>query len=83
MVPARVLTARVLARPGTPFEEDVPVGQQADQQPLQQAPLTHDHPVHFGEDLGSLVSLVRGSGGGPARGLEEVGDRTGLRWRIH
>jgi hypothetical protein len=41
---ARVFTARVLARPGTPLYEEVPPGQEGHQHPLQEEVLAHDDP---------------------------------------
>ena len=40
---ASVLTVSVLARPGHAFEQHVPAGEQADQQPLEHRVLSDDH----------------------------------------
>ena len=52
------LTASVLARPGTPFEQHMPVGQQADDQPLEHCPLPHDHLAELGHQLADHAALV-------------------------
>ena len=42
---AKVSTASVLATPGTPSMQQVALGQQADQHPLDQPVLADDHPL--------------------------------------
>ena len=64
MVAARVLTASVLARPGHALEQDVAVGEQADQQPLEQDILADDHPLRLGQhrrtpSLSAVMSSAR------------------------
>ena len=44
-ISASVLTARVLARPGHAFQQDVAAGEQPDEQPLDHHLLPHDPPA--------------------------------------
>jgi hypothetical protein len=54
------LTERVLARPGTPSSKDVAVGQQADDQPLDQIILADDDLAEFVEQrcVNALASFT-------------------------
>ena len=49
-VDASVRTARVLASPGTPFQQDVPIGQQADQEAFDHVALPDDHLADFRDE---------------------------------
>ena len=61
---ARVLIVSVLARPGTPFEEHVAAGQQADEDPLEHRVLADDDPPDLEQDRLRDGARVGGIGQG-------------------
>ena len=60
------------------FQQHVPVGQQADEQALQERALADDDATQLGEHLGGEAALLRRSGSdGPAHGSGATGYRVG------
>ena len=65
---AMARTDRVLASPGTPFDEDMAARQQGDDQPLQQRPLADDVALEAVDQAARIKA--DGDGGGSIRSFE-------------